>query len=82
MVVSGGVNIYPAEAEQILIDHPEIADIGCIGIPHQDLGEELIALIVPISPASQLDTEEIANWLRDRLSHYKCPRIYIYLKEN
>ena len=77
MVVSGGVNIYPAEAEQILIDHPEIADIGCIGIPHQDLGEELIALIVPTNPASQLDTEEIANWLRDRLSHYKCPRAYV-----
>ncbi len=77
MVVSGGVNIYPAEAEQILIDHQEIADIGCIGIPHQDLGEELIALIVPINPASQLDTEEIANWLRDRLSHYKCPRSYV-----
>ena len=76
MVVSGGVNIYPAEAEQILIDHPEVADIGCIGIPHQDLGEELIALIVPTNPASQLDTAEISNWLRDRLSHYKCPRSY------
>ena len=82
MVVSGGVNIYPAEAEQILIDHPEVADIGCIGIPHQDLGEALIALIVPTNPASQLDTAEISNWLRDRLSHYKCPRRYIYLKEN
>ena len=55
MVVSGGVNIYPAEAEQILIDHPEVADIGCIGIPHQDLGEELVALIVQTDPTSQLD---------------------------
>ena len=76
MVVSGGVNLYPAEAEQILIDHPNVADAGCIGIPHSDLGEELIALIVPADPSSPTDTEELATWLRDRLSHYKCPRSY------
>jgi acyl-CoA synthetase (AMP-forming)/AMP-acid ligase II len=76
MVVSGGVNLYPAEAEQILIDHQNIADVGCIGIPHPDLGEELIALIVPADPSSPTDTEELATWLRDRLSHYKCPRSY------
>tara|TARA_B100001758_G_C18404318_1_gene611008 strand:+ start:962 stop:2497 length:1536 start_codon:yes stop_codon:yes gene_type:complete len=76
MVVSGGVNLYPAEAEQILIDHQDVADVGCIGIPHTDLGEELIALIVPTDPSSPIDTEELASWLRDRLSHYKCPRSY------
>ena len=76
MVVSGGVNLYPAEAEQILIDHQNVADVGCIGIPHPDLGEELIALIVPADPSSPTDTEELATWLRDRLSHYKCPRSY------
>jgi acyl-CoA synthetase (AMP-forming)/AMP-acid ligase II len=76
MVVSGGVNLYPAEAEQVLIDHQEIADVACIGIPHKDLGEELIALIVPTDPTSQLNMEEITKWLRERLSHYKCPRSY------
>ena len=77
MVVSGGVNLYPAEAEQILIDHKEIEDVGCIGIPDEDLGEELIALIVLADPTSEIDMESIAEWLRDRLSHYKCPRSYV-----
>ena len=77
MVVSGGVNLYPAEAEQILIDHKEIEDVGCIGIPDEDLGEELIALIVLADPTSEIDMETIADWLRDRLSHYKCPRSYV-----
>ena len=76
MVVSGGVNLYPAEAEQILIDHPGIADVGCIGVPHEDLGEELKALITINTPSSPPDLEEIANWLRNKLSHYKCPRSY------
>mgnify|MGYP001169625214 CR=1 FL=1 len=76
MVVSGGVNLYPAEAEQILIDHPSIADVGCIGVPHEDLGEELKALITINTPSSPPDLEEIANWLRNKLSHYKCPRSY------
>ena len=71
------MNLYPAEAEQILIDHHAIADVGCIGIPHKDLGEELIALVVQADPASQINKEEIASWLRERLSHYKCPRSYV-----
>ena len=76
MVVSGGVNLYPAEAEQILIDHPDISDVGCIGVPHSDLGEELKALITLREPNLTPDLEEISAWLRERLSHYKCPRSY------
>jgi long-chain acyl-CoA synthetase len=76
MVVSGGVNIYPAEAEQVLIDHPGVADVGCVGIPHPDMGETLIALVVPTDLESPPDPEQLSTWLRDRLSHYKCPRQY------
>jgi len=76
MVVSGGVNIYPAEAEQILIDHPDIADVACIGIPHPDLGEELKALIIPTHSDTPPDMGELSEWLRERLTHYKCPRSY------
>ena len=46
MIVSGGVNIYPAEAEQVLIDHPSILDVACIGVPHPEMGEELKALAI------------------------------------
>ncbi|MEP1124014.1 MAG: AMP-binding protein [Ilumatobacter sp.] len=74
MVVSGGANLYPAEAEQILIDHPGVADVGCVGVPHPDMGEMLIGLVTPADPASPPDPAELSTWLRDRLSHYKCPR--------
>jgi long-chain acyl-CoA synthetase len=74
MVVSGGVNIYPAESEQILLDHPAIADAACIGVPHAEMGEQLHALVVPEDPASPLSSQEIIDYCRDRLSHYKCPR--------
>lgn len=76
MVVSGGVNIYPAEAEQLLIDHPDVADVGCVGVPHHEMGETLVALVIAADPASPPDPQQLSAWLRDRLSHYKCPREY------
>ncbi|MEM7288511.1 MAG: AMP-binding protein [Actinomycetota bacterium] len=76
MIVSGGVNIYPAEAEQLLIDHPDVADVGCIGVPHPEMGEELKGLVLPEDPTDPPDLEELAGWLRERLTHYKCPRSY------
>ncbi len=74
MVVSGGVNLYPAEAEQVLIDHPGILDVACIGVPHPEMGEELKALAIPKDPAKSPDAAEVIGWCRERLSHYKCPR--------
>ncbi|MEM9744480.1 MAG: AMP-binding protein [Pseudomonadota bacterium] len=76
MVVSGGVNIYPAEAEQVLIEHETVADIACIGVPHPEMGEELKALVI-LEGGVQQSAEHAATliaWCRDRLSHYKCPR--------
>ena len=76
MVVTGGVNIYPAEAEQLLIDHPGVADVGCIGVPHADMGESLIALVMATDEAAPPAPAELSAWLRERLSLYKCPREY------
>lgn len=76
MVVSGGVNIYPAEAEQLLIDHPDVADVGCIGVPHPEMGESLIGLVMATDPNNPPDVSHLSAWLRERLSHYKCPREY------
>ncbi len=74
MVVSGGVNIYPAEAEHVLIEHPDVADVACIGVPHPEMGEELKALVVPEDPADPPAADDLLAFCRDRLSHYKCPR--------
>ncbi|MCV7107791.1 AMP-binding protein [Mycolicibacterium chitae] len=73
MVVSGGVNIYPAESEAVLRAHPAVADVAVIGIPHDDLGEQLCALVVSTDP--DLDPAELVTWSRDRLAHYKCPHL-------
>ncbi|MEO5902183.1 MAG: AMP-binding protein [Ilumatobacteraceae bacterium] len=74
MVVSGGVNVYPAEAENVLIGHPGVADVACIGVPHGEMGEQLIALVIPTDPADPPSSGELVAWCRERLSHYKCPR--------
>ena len=73
MVVSGGVNLYPAEAENVLIEHPDVADVACIGVPHAEMGEELRALVVAEAGAGAT-AEEILAFCREHLSTYKCPR--------
>lgn len=72
MVVSGGVNLYPAESEAVLRSHPKVRDVAVIGIPHADLGEQLCAL-VHAEPGT--DPAELTTWCRDRLAHYKCPNL-------
>ncbi|WP_046319992.1 AMP-binding protein [Mycobacterium sp. UM_Kg1] len=72
MVVSGGVNVYPAESEAVLRTHPGVRDVAVIGIPHEDLGEQLCAL-VQAEPGT--DPAELIAWCRERLTHYKCPNV-------
>ncbi|MWA03237.1 AMP-binding protein [Actinomadura sp. LD22] len=74
MVVSGGVNIYPAESEQVLLTHPAVAEVACIGVPHEEMGEQVKALVVPSAPASPPAPGELIEYCRARLAHYKCPR--------
>jgi long-chain acyl-CoA synthetase len=74
MVVSGGVNIYPAECENELINHPEIEDVASIGVPHAEMGEELKALVVPRDAAAPPKASELIGWVRERIATYKCPR--------
>jgi acyl-CoA synthetase (AMP-forming)/AMP-acid ligase II len=74
MVVCGGVNVYPAEAEQILIEHPDVRDVACIGVPDPDLGEQLMALVVPVDPARPPAAGDLVGWCRERIAHYKVPR--------
>ena len=63
MVVSGGVNLYPSESEAVLRDHPGVADVAVIGIPHADLGEQLLALIVPADLAAPAGRRRAAGLL-------------------
>ena len=81
MIVSGGVNIYPAETEQALLQHPEVADVAVIGAPNPEMGEEVKALVVLRDPGRQPSREDLDRFCRDRLAGFKCPRSYEFLAD-
>jgi len=76
MIISGGVNIYPQEAENVLINHPEVVDVAVFGVPNEDFGEEVKAVVQPrdMAKASPELALELLDYCRERLSHIKCPR--------
>jgi long-chain acyl-CoA synthetase len=76
MIISGGVNIYPQECENLLITHPKIADAAVFGVPNPDLGEEVKAVVQPmpgIVPGPDL-AEELIFFCSQSLSRQKVPR--------
>ena len=76
MIISGGVNIYPQEIEDLLLTHPKVYDAAVIGVPNEDFGEEVKAVIQPIDMAlAGKDLEaELIDFCRANISHIKCPR--------
>ncbi len=73
MVISGGVNIYPREIEELLLRHPAVADIGVVGVPDDRWGERLKAFAV-VREGFTLSPEDIAAFCADKLAAYKIPR--------
>jgi long-chain acyl-CoA synthetase len=73
MVISGGVNIYPSEIEQALVQCPGVRDCAVFGIPDDDLGETLMA-VVETAPGAVIGADEIRAFLRQRIAKYKIPR--------
>src|SRR6202020_979592 len=76
MIISGGVNIYPQETENILSAHPAVQDVAVIGVPNDDPGEEVKAVVQLANPAAAGPevAQELIAYCRDRLAHFKCPR--------
>jgi fatty-acyl-CoA synthase len=76
MIISGGVNIYPQEAENMLITHPKVLDAAVFGIPDDEMGQRVKGVVQTVDPADATEefSEELLAWLRDRLAHYKCPK--------
>ncbi len=76
MIISGGVNIYPQEAENVLITHPQVADVAVFGVPNEDFGEEVKAVVQPVDMADagpRLE-QELIEYCQQQLSKLKCPR--------
>ena len=76
MIISGGVNIYPAEIENVLSVHPKVADIAVFGLPHEDWGEEVKAVVQPAEGCTGGDelATELLDYARRRLAKFKLPR--------
>jgi acyl-CoA synthetase (AMP-forming)/AMP-acid ligase II len=83
MIISGGVNIYPQETENLLVTHPKVADVAVIGVPNEDLGEEVKAVVQPIEgvEAGKSLEVELINFCRDHLAHFKCPRTVDFVEQ-
>ncbi|MFI6348325.1 AMP-binding protein [Streptomyces sp. NPDC050560] len=73
MIIRGGENISPREIEEFLYAHPKVADVQVVGVPHERLGEEVMACVVPRDPEDPPDLEELRAYCRDRLAHFKIP---------
>ena len=76
LIISGGVNIYPAEVEAVILQHPAVLDVGVIGVPNEEWGEEVKAVVEVVegSDATEALAVDIVAYARQRLAHFKCPR--------
>jgi long-chain acyl-CoA synthetase len=83
MIISGGVNIYPQEIENLLITHPKVADAAVVGAPHEEMGEQVVAVIQPLDAAADQTAlaEELMAFARANLSHVKSPRRIDFMAE-
>jgi fatty-acyl-CoA synthase len=73
MVISGGENIYPAEVESVLYDHPDIAEVAVIGAPDAQWGERVVAVVAP-KPGRMITLDELRDYAQQRLARYKLPK--------
>ena len=83
MIITGGVNVYPQETENLLITHPKVSDCAVIGVPNEEFGEEVKAVIEPIEWSERGENleEELINFCKENLSSIKCPKSIDFEKE-
>jgi long-chain acyl-CoA synthetase len=83
MIISGGANIYPSEIESELLSHPKVGDVAVFGIPNEEWGEEVKAVVEPadgVEPGPALEAE-ILSWCSGRLARYKTPKSIDFVAE-
>jgi acyl-CoA synthetase (AMP-forming)/AMP-acid ligase II len=80
MIISGGFNVYPADVEKIIVDHPAVQDCAVIGVPHEEWGE-LVTAVVELKAGASVSAEEIISWCRERLSGVKAPKAVEFMRE-
>jgi acyl-CoA synthetase (AMP-forming)/AMP-acid ligase II len=73
MIVTGGENVYPAEVENAIFGHPQVADVAVIGVPDEKWGEAVKAVVVA-RPGETVDEASVIAWARERIAAYKAPK--------
>jgi len=73
MIITGGENVYPIEVEQVIYEHPSVNEVAVVGVPDERWGEAVVAVVAP-TPDSGLDPDELIEWTRARIAHFKAPR--------
>ena len=83
MIISGGVNIYPQEIEDAMIMHDKVLDVAVVGVPDQEMGEAVKAVVQLADgiPESDELAAELLAYTRDRIAHYKCPKSIDFIDE-
>ena len=77
-IISGGVNVYPQEVEQVIAEHPKVAEVLVYGVPSDEWGEEVRALVIA---SDELDPDSLSNWCRERLAGFKRPRHFEFVED-
>jgi fatty-acyl-CoA synthase len=80
MIIRGGENIYPREIEEFLLQHPQILDVQVVGLPDEKYGEEVSAWI-RLRPGATLTEEQVREFCRGRIAHYKIPRYVVFVEQ-
>ena len=80
LIIVSGFNVFPAEVEEVLAEHPGVAEVGVVGVPHPHHGEAVKAFVVP-EPDTHLDEDQLIEWCSDHLARYKCPSKILFVDE-
>jgi long-chain acyl-CoA synthetase len=80
LIIVSGFNVYPAEVEEAIAEHPAVAEVGVVGVAHPHTGEAVKAYVV-LRPGSSVHEDTLVTWCRDRLARYKCPSKILFVDE-
>ncbi len=80
LIIVSGFNVFPAEVEEVLLEHPGVAEAGVIGVPHPHTGEAVKAFVIA-EPGADLDEEQLIQWCCDHVARYKCPTKVLFVDE-
>ncbi|HAP75343.1 MAG TPA: long-chain fatty acid--CoA ligase, partial [Acidimicrobiaceae bacterium] len=80
LIIVSGFNVYPAEVEEVLMEHPDVAEVGVLGVPHPHHGEAVKAYVV-LRPGATAHEDTLVSWCQDHLARYKCPSKILFVDE-